>query len=200
MRRASVRELCCLACGEYLHTLALDNALTIGPSQSVKLNARRFATAQDRARVENFDANELFVLADIQRDFFRQPNATRFVLPVYKSNVEGIDFRIVGQLHAFSVSKVKRVDSYNNDFLCRLGDYRCDLFNAVVLALLFAIERKVVAAHFASAFRWPARALSDRFDHLALSRAAFRRLLFRVIRKANAFRCQNLLGARPIES
>jgi len=51
------------------------------------------------------------------------------------------------------LSKVKCINGYDNDFVTLFLDDGRDLFNGVVFALPFAIEQKIIPAHFTSACR-----------------------------------------------
>src|SRR5437870_2617652 len=51
------------------------------------------------------------------------------------------------------LSKVKCINGYDNDFVTLFLDDGRDLLNALVFALPFVIEQKIIPAHFTSACR-----------------------------------------------
>jgi hypothetical protein len=54
------------------------------------------------------------------------------VFTVKQANVEGINLGIVADFHGSSISKVKRVNRNENDFIILLFDHRCDLFDWIM--------------------------------------------------------------------
>ncbi len=78
---------------------------------------------------------------------------------------------------ATSLSKIERINGNDNRFIGLLFEDGCDLFDWVMFALPFAVEREIIAAHLTFVFGRLPRALPNGLFYFGLGCATFHRLL-----------------------